>query len=135
MSSAIEVTCSLLRYCQTFGSQLRRPFMTPYAMALFIIYETQTVILGSRRLDIGVSWRAKPHLHLSAKGTEVYVNVSQLSQDLKVAVAQFEADFIVDAKLRDTFFKSMRCERQINPANPEQRKWQQVLSQAPQEAT
>jgi hypothetical protein len=97
-------------------------------------YETKTIILGSRRLDISVSWKAKPHLHLSARGTEVYVNVSQLSQDLKAAIAQFEADLKVDANLRDTFFKSMRCEREINPADSERRKWQQVLSQVPQEA-
>jgi hypothetical protein len=97
-------------------------------------YETKTIILGSKHLDIGISWRVKPHLHLSARGTEVYVNVSQLSQDLKVAVAQFEADLKVDANLRDTFFKSMRSEREINPANSERQKWQQVLSQTPQEA-
>ena len=30
-------------------------------------YETKTIILNSRRLDIGVSWRAKPHLHLSGR--------------------------------------------------------------------
>ncbi len=97
-------------------------------------YETKTIILDSRRLDIAVSWRAKPHLHLSARGTEVYVNVSQLSQDLKAAIARFEADLKVNGNLRGTFFRAMRGEREINAVNPERQIWQRVLSQAHIEA-
>jgi hypothetical protein len=32
-------------------------------------------------------------------------------------------------------FKSMRCEREVNPAQAERQAWQHVLSQAPQENT
>ena len=63
------------------------------------------------------------------------MNISQLSQDLKATVAQFEADLKTDANLRDIFYRSMRREREINPPASEQRKWQDVLSRAPQEAS
>ncbi len=98
------------------------------------IYETKTIILGSRRLDLGISWRAKPHLHLSATGAHIYVNVRQLSQDLKAAIGQFEADLKADARLRETFYKRMRRERELSPGASEHQKWQHVLSRAPQEA-
>lgn len=97
------------------------------------VYETKTIIIDSRRLNVVISWRAKPHLHVSATGADVYMNIRQLSQDLKAAVAQFETDLKCKAKLRDIFYKSMRREREITPPASEQHKWQDVLSQAPQE--
>jgi hypothetical protein len=150
-AALITCACDALSYLKyghrnrgdLFFTEILPDLWKPIAMTLYdairngIIhtYETKTIILDSRRLDIGVSWRAKPHLHLSARGTEIYVNVSQLSQDLKAAIVQFEADLKVDANLRDTFFQAMRGEREINPVNAERRTWQQVLSQAHQEAT
>lgn len=97
-------------------------------------YETKTIILGSRRLNVGISWNTKPHLHLSATGTHVYVNIRQLSQGLKTAVTQFEADLKADAKLRAKFYESMRREREVSLDGSEKQKWQDILSQAPHEA-
>lgn len=96
-------------------------------------YETKTIILGSRRLSVGISWNAKPHLHLSETGTHIYVNIRQLSQDLKTAVAQFEADLKADAKLRKQFHESMQGEREIPLDGSEKQKWQDMLSHVPHE--
>jgi hypothetical protein len=97
------------------------------------VYDTKTIIVGSTHLNVVISWRAKPHLHVSATRTDVYVNIRQLSQDLKAAVAQFETDLKGEDNLRDIFYKSMRREREITPPPSEQHKWQDVLSRAPQE--
>jgi hypothetical protein len=98
------------------------------------VYETKIIVLGPRRLDIVVSWSHRPHFHVSSTGTDLYVNIQRLAQDLKAAVAQFEQDLKATASLRETFYLSMRREREITPADAERKKWQDVLSKAPQEA-
>ena len=98
------------------------------------LYETKTIVLDLRRTDVVVSWRDKPHFHLSSTGTGLYVNIQRLAQDLKAAVVQFEEDLKATASLRETFYRSMRREREISPAGIDRQKWQDVLSRDPQEA-
>jgi hypothetical protein len=99
------------------------------------VYETKTIVIGSRRLNIVISWGAKPHLHLSPTGNDVYINVPQLAEDLKNAIARFEAELKTDSNLRDTFYKSMQRDRELHPKQTELDKWNRVLSQAPTEST
>src|SRR5262249_58756896 len=72
-------------------AELLPTFWTPVAKNVYRavrdgivhIYETKTVRIGSRRLNIVISWGAKPHLHLSPTGNDLYINVPRLAQDLK----------------------------------------------------
>lgn len=97
-------------------------------------YETKTIVIGSRRMDIAVSWKAKSHLHISSSSTNIYFNVWQLAQDLKRAVAQFEMDLKEDENLRNTFYEVMRKDREIHIPPNDYQAWASALAQAPRAA-
>ncbi len=42
------------------------------------LYETKTIVLGSTHLNLVISWKAKPHLHVSSTGNDLYINIRQL---------------------------------------------------------
>ena len=97
------------------------------------VYETKTIRIGSLQLDIVISWGARPHLHLSPSGKSVNINVPKLAQDLTDAISRFETELKSNPGLRDTFYKSMQRDRELNPNKTELGNWNHVLSQAPKE--
>ncbi len=99
------------------------------------VYETKTIVIGSRRLNVVISWRAKPHMHLSPSSSDIYVNVFQLAQDLKRALAQFETDLKAQQNLRNTFYEAMRKDREYHVQQNDQQGWDSALAQAPRAAT
>lgn len=98
-------------------------------------YETKIIVLGSRRLNVVISWRAKPHMHLSPSGEDIYVNVWQLAQDLKRAIGQFETDLKAKERLRNTFYESMRSGRELHVHQNDRDNWTAALAKAPKAAT
>ena len=98
-------------------------------------YDTQLICIGSRELDVTISWGQKPHLHLSADEKHIYVNIKNLSMDFKTAVAQFKSDLEQQDKLRDIFAKSIHRSRRLHLRNNETAKWEQCLKLAKHDAT
>lgn len=98
------------------------------------IHETKTIVVGSKRLNVVISWKAKPHLHVSSTKADVYVNVRQLAKDLKSVITRFEEDLKSDTNLRETFYKSMQRDREIHVRQSDKAKWHDALSRAPKEA-
>jgi len=94
-------------------------------------YETKTIVAGSRRLEIVISWRERPHMHLSQSGDHIYVNVYQLAQDLKRALLRFEADLKVHEGLRNTFYDAMQKDREYHVPRADWQAWDSALAQAP----
>ena len=150
-ASLITCACDAISYLK-YGkphrgdlvfSELLPDFWQPVANTLYDairhgivhVYDTKTIVVGPIRLNVVISWKARPHLHLSSTGTDVYVNVRQLARDLRNAIARFETDLKGDGKLRDTFYKSMRRDREIHARKLDRMKWQNVFSQAPKEVT
>jgi hypothetical protein len=39
------------------------------------LYETKEIQIGARRIEIGVSWREKPHLSFDPEAGVLFVNV------------------------------------------------------------
>jgi hypothetical protein len=94
-------------------------------------YDTKSIAIGDKKLDVAISWGAKPHLHLSAAGDALYINVQRLATDLKEALDRFETGLKNDANLRDAFFKSMHRARELY-ANPTKvGRWEELLAQTP----
>jgi hypothetical protein len=98
------------------------------------VYETKTIVVGSRHLNVVISWRAKPHMHLSPSGSDIYVNVLQLAQDLKIAILRFEADLKVQDRLRNVFYQAMRKDREFHVQPNTQQSWTDALAHAPKAA-
>lgn len=98
-------------------------------------YETKTIVVGSRRLNVVISWRAKPHMHLSPSAEDIYVNVFELAQSLKRALVQFEADLKTNGNLRDTFYQAMRKDREYYVQQADRQSWDSALAQAPKAAS
>ena len=98
-------------------------------------YETKTIVVSLRRLNVVISWRAKPHMHLSPSATDIYVNVFQLAQDLKRALVQLETDLKAQGSLRDTFYQAMREHREYHVQQVDLRSWGSALAQAPKAAS
>jgi hypothetical protein len=94
-------------------------------------YETKSIILGARRLNLVISWGAKPHLNFSPSNNDLYVNIQRLARSLKDELGRFEADLKANADVRDTFYKSMRRDRELYPTQTEAKRWEELLSQAP----
>jgi hypothetical protein len=97
-------------------------------------YETKTIVVGSRRLNVVISWREKQHMHLSPSATDIYINVFQLAQDLKRALVRFEVDLKADQNLRDTFYGAMREQREYHVQQADRNRWDNALAQAPKDA-
>jgi KaiC/GvpD/RAD55 family RecA-like ATPase len=74
-------------------------------------------------------------MHLSPSDTDIYVNVWELAQDLKRAIAQFETDLKAQENLRNTFYEAMRKDRELYVQSNERQKWASALAKAPKAAT
>ena len=132
-----------INYGETFFAELLPDSWKPVATGLYdairngIVhsYETKTIVHGSQRLNVVISWRARPHMHLSLNATDIYVNVLQLAQDLKRVLLQFEADLKTQEHLRYTFYKAMKEQREYCVQKANRGAWDNALAQAPTAAS
>src|SRR3569832_725611 len=49
-------------------------------------YDTRLICLGTRELEVIISWGQKPHLHLSEYGKQIYINIKHFSKKFKTAL-------------------------------------------------
>lgn len=83
------------------------------------LYDTQMVRFGSRKLEIVISWRKMPHLHLSPDRKYIYVNVQELASALDIAIDRFECDLKRDKGLREICERGIREARECWVKEPE----------------
>lgn len=83
------------------------------------LYDTQTIRFGSRKLEIVISWRKMPHLHLSPDRKFIYVNVKDLATALGVAMDRFESDLKKDKDLREICMRGIDEARELWVTDPE----------------
>jgi hypothetical protein len=77
-------------------------------------YDTRLVCVGSREIEVVISWGQKPHLRLSQDGKQIYINIKQLSRDFKSVMKQYESDLLEQVTLRNNFMRSInRWRKQI----------------------
>ena len=112
---------------------------TPLAGALYRairngivhLYETKLIRINSEKIDVVISWRMKPHFHLSADGKQLFINVKDLARDFKAAVRRFEAELKVKPQLREIFERAMRGGREMSVTRGERPEWERCLRTMP----
>jgi len=91
------------------------------------LYDTKFIRINSRKIDVVISWRMKPHFHRSADGNQIFINVRNLAADFKAALKRFEADLKAQPQLRETFAKAMCKSREVSVGKKGQALWEQSL--------
>lgn len=91
------------------------------------LYDTKLIRINSKRIDVVISWRMKPHFHRSADGNQIFINVRNLAADFKAALRRFEVDLKREPRLRETFEKNMHESREISVRTKEKAVWEQCL--------
>jgi len=71
-------------------------------------YDTMFVLVGSRRVEIVVSWRNYSHLTFGRDGTYMYLNVQAMARNMKDALGKYELELKTDSKRRAQYDKTMR---------------------------
>jgi hypothetical protein len=98
-------------------------------------YNTKTIIVGSRRGEIAVSWRNFSHLMVHKAGAYIYLNMQTMATDLKSALQKYEAELKADPKLRERYFEvitKMKNKWEKQPGPKELETWKALL---PREAS
>lgn len=95
-------------------------------------YDTMFIVVGSKRVEIVVSWRLYPHLTFGTGGAYIYLNVQKMAEDLKTALEKYESELKADSKLRGRYFetmKKMKNKWEKRPSHKELQTWNALLSQ------
>jgi len=95
-------------------------------------YDTMFIVVGSRRVEIVVSWKLYAHLSFGNGGAHIYLNVEKMAEDLKAALEKYESELKTDSKLRERYFKTMKKMKQKwekQPSPEELKTWNALLSQ------
>lgn len=118
---------------QTVGKSLYNGLRNGLAHA----YRTKTIIVvGKRRLEIGISWKERPHLTYNTDQSCLYLNVKTLANSLHAAFHRYEKELKDDSRLRMTFQTWMNKESEVRVQDSkEQVVWNKLLQVAPSKAT
>lgn len=103
------------RGAQVLAEELLPPEFRPVAPSLYDAmrngiahrYETKTLCIGDKRLDVGISWRKKPHLCVSRRQGIIFLNVQSLAKQVYRMFSKYKRELQSDATLREKFYDSM----------------------------
>ena len=104
-----------------------KPLYEAIRHGLVHTYDTRLICIGSRELEVIISWGQRPHLRPSRDGKQLYINIKNLSGDFKAAFKRFESDLQKQARLRDIFARSIHRWRKQQVARNEVAIWDQLL--------
>jgi hypothetical protein len=93
-------------------------------------FATKVIVqIPGKELNLGISWKEKPHFVYDAKESCVYLNVRNLSYALRHAFEQYETELRTDTNLCELFRKRRRKKMTINVRNDaERQEWERLLS-------
>lgn len=95
------------------------------------VYETKSIRLNSKRIEVVISWHLEPHFHRSTDGGRLYINVRNLAKDFRTAITRFEAELKDRPQLRKVFESSMRVGREMSVNKRERSEWVRCLCTMP----
>jgi hypothetical protein len=142
MATACEVL-GRLRYENGGGSEFFRNYLVPESWqpvastvfdalrnGLAHSFATKAVVqIPGAPLDLGVSWKEKPHFVYDAKDGCLYLNVRNLSEALREAFEKYEMELRTDSKLCELFRKRRQRKMIIDVQNAAEREeWKRLLS-------
>ena len=119
-----------------FADKLLPPTWQPVASSLYDAmrngiahrYETKTLCIGDKPLEIGISWKKKPHLRFSRNRKVVFLNIQTLAQLVFEMLDAYEQDLKAEASLRERFYQSMKGKWEQKPKGAELEAWKRILS-------
>jgi len=91
-------------------------------------YETKILLIGDKRVEIGISWKKKPHLRFSRNRKVVFLNIQTLAQQVFDMLNAYEQELKTDASLRERFYQSMRGKWEKKTQDAELEAWKTILS-------
>jgi hypothetical protein len=91
-------------------------------------YETKTLKVEGKRLDICISWKEKPHLTFSPDKSAVYLNVKQMALQVHAIFGQYQNDLRNSPDLRVKFRTGSRGKWVTSPPEDEHITWIKLLS-------
>ncbi|HSL03489.1 MAG TPA: hypothetical protein VK901_08125 [Nitrospiraceae bacterium] len=121
-----------------FAEKLLSPAWQPVASSLYDAmrnwiahrYETKTLRIADKRLEIGISWKKKPHLSFSRNRKVVFLNIQTLSEQVFHMLDEYEEELKTNSSLRERFYQSMKGKWQQKPDGGELEAWKTILSSA-----
>lgn len=91
-------------------------------------YETKTLKVGGTRLEIGISWKDKPHLTFASDKSAVYLNIKDMAVQVHALFGQYENDLRNSPDLRGKFREGSRGKWEKCPPGNENATWIKLLS-------
>lgn len=91
-------------------------------------YETKTLRIGDKRVEIGISWKKKPHLRFSRNRKVVFLNIQTLAQQVFDMLDAYEQELKTDASLRERFHHSLKGKWEKKTQGVELEAWKTILS-------
>lgn len=93
-------------------------------------YETKSIRIGDKPLDIGISWRQQPHLQFSPDKKVLYLNVQTMSKQILDLLEEYETLLVAEPQLRMQFSKAMRISWTEKLNDAELKAWMKLLGDA-----
>lgn len=91
-------------------------------------YEPKTLCIGDKRVEIGISWKKKPHLRFSRNRKVVFLNIQTLAQQVFHMLDAYEQELKTDASLRERLHQSMKGKWEKKTKGGELEAWRKILS-------
>lgn len=95
-------------------------------------FSTKAIVNASDRpIELGISWSKEPHFSYDSNRSVLFLNIQQLSKDLRGAFSRYQSELQQDADLRDRFVKWRKKQRVYRVKNKgEREKWNALVKQA-----
>jgi len=74
-------------------------------------YETKSIEIDSKKLELCISWEKREHLSFSEDQKSLFINVKVLAEELKESLIKLEKELKENPGLREIFFKAMKKDR------------------------
>lgn len=93
-------------------------------------FATKVIVqISGAVLNLGISWKEKPHFVYDAKEGCLYLNVQNLSDALRHAFEQYETELYTDTNLCELFLKRRQRKMTVDVRNSaERQEWERLLS-------
>ncbi len=92
-------------------------------------FSTKVIVNAlDKPIELGISWSKEPSFSYDSNRSILFLNIQQLSKDLRDAFSRYQSELEQDAALRDTFVswrKKHRCYQVDNES--EREKWNAVI--------
>ncbi len=92
-------------------------------------FATKTIIqVNNSAIEIGISWRDKPHFKFDSVNSTVYINIRELSESLRVAFDKYQEELIGNCNLCAQYSKKRIKKRTVGVENlDERREWLKLM--------